>query len=379
MVCRQSLIGRGQHGKPHEFTVVMRQHAVIQGHGGIGGVIAFQQAGKGQRQQPMMRQQIAALGLDGGEPRFQRRSGLGAGVFFLVFHPGVRLYRFRDLVIPRPGQEYSAMSKTELQNTPILLREDRPGGICVITLNRPAQRNSLSRALLQALEEMLAEIAADSTTRAVVLAGAGTVFCAGHDLREITAHRADADGGRGFYADAMAACARVMQGIVALPQPVIAAVQGVATAAGCQLVASCDLAVAAEDARFCTPGVDIGLFCSTPAVALARAVPRKAAMEMLLLGEMVPAEEAQRLGLVNRLAPREALMETALGLAARIAAHSAITVRMGKRGFNRQIELPLAEAYCEAASVMTENLMARDAAEGIGAFLEKRHPHWEDR
>ena len=152
-----------------------------------------------------------------------------------------------------------------------------------------------------------------------------------------------------------------------------------ATAAGCQLVASCDLAVAAEDARFCTPGVDIGLFCSTPAVALARAVPRKAAMEMLLLGEMVPAAEAQRLGLVNRLAPRDALMETALGLAARIASHSAITVRMGKRGFNTQIELPLSEAYREAASVMTENLMARDAAEGIGAFLEKRHPHWEDR
>ena len=326
-----------------------------------------------------MRQQIAALGLDCGEPGFQRLGGLGAGVFFLVIHPGVRLYRFQALVIPRPGQEYSAMSKTELQNAPILLREDRAGGICVITLNRPQARNSLSRALLQALEEMLAEIAADSNTRVVVLAGAGTVFCAGHDLREITAHRADADGGRSFYADAMAACARVMQGIVGLPQPVIAVVQGVATAAGCQLVASCDLAVAAEDARFCTPGVDIGLFCSTPAVALTRAVPRKAAMEMLLLGEMVPADEAQRLGLVNRLAPRDALIETALGLAARIASHSAITVRMGKRGFNRQIELPLAAAYGEAASVMTENLMARDAAEGIGAFLEKRHPQWEDR
>jgi len=376
---RQSLISRGQHGKPDEFAVVMRQHAIIQGHGGIGSVIAFQQAREGQRQQPVMRQQIAALGLDGGEPRFQRRSGLGAGVFSLVIHAGGRLYRFLALVIPRAGQKYSAMSKTDLQNAPILLREDRPGGICVITLNQPAQRNSLSRALLQVLEKMLADIAADKTCRVVVLAGAGTVFCAGHDLREITEHRADADGGRGFFADAMAACARVMQGIVALPQPVIAAVQGVATAAGCQLVASCDLAVAAEDARFCTPGVDIGLFCSTPAVALARAVPRKAAMEMLLLGEMVPADEAQRLGLVNRLAPREALMETALGLAARIAAHSAITVRMGKRGFNRQIELPLAEAYCEAASVMTENLMARDAAEGIGAFLEKRHPQWEDR
>ena len=379
MVGGKRFIRCGQNGKPDEFAVMMRQHAIIQSHGGIGSVIAFQQARESQRQQPMMRQQIAALGLDGGEPGFQRRGGLGAGVFFLVIHPGVRLYRFQALVIPRPGQEYSVMSKTELQNAPILLREDRAGGICVITLNRPQARNSLSRALLQALEEMLTEIAADSTTRVVVLAGAGTVFCAGHDLREITAHRADADGGRSFYADAMAACARVMQGIVGLPQPVIAAVQGVATAAGCQLVASCDLAVAAEDARFCTPGVDIGLFCSTPAVALARAVPRKAAMEMLLLGEMVPADEAQRLGLVNRLAPRDALMETALGLAERIAAHSAITVRMGKRGFNRQIELPLAAAYSEAASVMTENLMARDAAEGIGAFLEKRHPQWEDR
>ena len=163
------------------------------------------------------------------------------------------------------------MSKPELQNAPILLREDRAGGICVITLNRPAQRNSLSRALLQALEDMLADIAADSTCRVVVLAGAGTVFCAGHDLREITAHRADADGGRGFCADAMAACARVMQGIVGLPQPVIAAVQGVATAAGCQLVASCDLAVAAQSASFALPGgvtAPCGARCGHPRAAL---------------------------------------------------------------------------------------------------------------
>ena len=245
---------------------MVRQHAIIQRHGGIGRVIAFQQAGEGQRQQPVMRQQIAALGLHGGEPRLKRPGGLGAGVFLLVFHARVRLYRFQALVIPRPGQEYSAMSiaETSLHNAPLLRREDRAGGICVLTLNRPAARNSLSRAMLQALEDLLADIAADAGVRVVVLAGAGTVFCAGHDLREITAHRADADGGRGFYADAMAACARVMQAIVRLPQPVIAAVQGVATAAGCQLVASCDLAVAAEDARFCTPGVDIGLFRARP-------------------------------------------------------------------------------------------------------------------
>ena len=261
----------------------------------------------------------------------------------------------------------------------MLLRDDRGDGVALLTLNRPAARNSLSLQMLETLENALAAIGEDASVRCVVLAAAGTVFCAGHDLREITAHRADADHGRGFYDRAMETCSRVMQAITALPQPVIAAVQGVATAAGCQLVATCDLAVASDQARFCTPGVDIGLFCSTPAVALARAVPRKAAMEMLMLGDMIPAEEALRIGLVNRVVPQDRLMATALELAGRIAARSALTVRMGKRGFYRQVDLPLADAYREAACIMTGNLMAHDAAEGIGAFLAKRRPVWEDR
>ena len=262
---------------------------------------------------------------------------------------------------------------------PLLLRQDMPGGVAVLTLNRPASRNSLSLQMLETMETALAEISADASVRCVVLAANGPVFCAGHDLKEITAHRTDTDGGRGFYDRAMETCARVMQAIVALPQPVVVAVQGVATAAGCQLVATCDLAVASDHARFAKPGVDIGLFCSTPAVALARAVPRKAAMEMLLLGEMVPADEALRIGLVNRVVPADQVMETALGMARSIAARSALTVRMGKRGFYRQVDLPLAEAYREAACVMTDNLMAHDAAEGIGAFVGKRKPVWEDR
>ncbi len=262
---------------------------------------------------------------------------------------------------------------------PMLLREDGAGGVTVLTLNRPAQRNSLSLPMLELMESALAAVSEDASVRCVILAAAGPVFCAGHDLRELTAHRADTDGGRAFFDRTMETCSRVMQAITALPQPVIAAVQGVATAAGCQLVATCDLAVAVEQARFCTPGVDIGLFCSTPAVALARAVPRKAAMEMLLLGEMVPAGEALRMGLVNRVVPQAALMEAAHDLAQRIAARSALTIRKGKAGFYRQVDLPLADAYRAAACVMTENLMAHDAAEGIGAFLEKRRPVWEDR
>lgn len=262
---------------------------------------------------------------------------------------------------------------------PMLLRDDHAGGITVLTLNRPASRNSLSLPMLETLENALAVISEDASVRCVVLAAAGPVFCAGHDLREINAHRTDPDHGRGFYDRAMDTCARVMQAITALPQPVVAAVQGVATAAGCQLVATCDLAVAADDARFCTPGVDIGLFCSTPAVALARVVPRKVAMEMLMLGDMVSAEDALRIGLVNRVVGPDRLMAAAMALAGRIAARSALTVRMGKRGFYRQVDLPLAEAYREAACVMADNLMAHDAVEGIGAFLGKRRPVWEDR
>lgn len=264
-------------------------------------------------------------------------------------------------------------------DAPLLLREDGADGVTVLTLNRPAARNSLSLVMLETLENAFAAIGEDQRVRCLVLAANGPVFSAGHDLKEITAHRQDPDGGRAFYDRAMGTCARVMQAITALPQPVIAAVQGVATAAGCQLVATCDLAVASEDARFATPGVDIGLFCTTPSVPLARAVPRKAAMEMLLTGEMVDAPTALRIGLVNRVVPGPRVMETALGLARHIAARSALTVRTGKRAFYAQIEQPLAEAYAQAACVMTENLMAHDAAEGIGAFVGKRKPVWEDR
>lgn len=264
------------------------------------------------------------------------------------------------------------------ENTPTVLRRD-DGAVAILTLNRPAARNSLSRAMLAGLQAALDGVAADPGIRAVVLAAEGPVFCAGHDLKEITAHRADADGGAAFFAATMAACGTVMQAVVGLPQPVVAAVQGIATAAGCQLAASCDLAVAATSAKFCTPGVDIGLFCSTPGVALARAVPRKSAMEMLLLGEMVPAEAARAMGLVNRVVPPEAVLATALDLAQRIAARSAVAVQLGKRGFNAQAALPLADAYAAAGAVMVENLLAEDAAEGIGAFVAKRPPEWRHR
>jgi enoyl-CoA hydratase/carnithine racemase len=252
--------------------------------------------------------------------------------------------------------------------------ERRNDGVALLVLDRAAQRNALSIAMLEALG---AALRGAEDARCIVLAAEGPAFCAGHDLRELASARAGADGGRAFYARTMTLCSQVMRQVVEHPVPVIAAVEGVATAAGCQLVASCDLAVAAPTARFCTPGVDIGLFCSTPAVALARNLPRKAAMEMLLTGRWVQAGEARDLGLVNRIA--EDARAEALTLAAQIAARSAVTIRMGKKGFNAQCALPLAEAYDEASRVMTENLLAADAAEGIGAFLEKRHPHWQDR
>ena len=256
----------------------------------------------------------------------------------------------------------------------MILQERRNDGVALITLDRPKARNALSLDMLEALAEALRSA---EDARCVVLAANGPAFSAGHDLRELAAARADGDGGRGFYARTMALCSRVMQQVVHHPVPVIAAVEGIATAAGCQLVASCDMAVAAPDARFCTPGVDIALFCSTPAVALSRAIPRKAAMEMLLTGRMVSAEEARDLGLINRIS--EDARTVALELASSVAARSAVTVRMGKRGFLAQAGLPLAEAYDAASAVMVENMMTADAEEGIGAFLGRRAPNWQDR
>jgi enoyl-CoA hydratase/carnithine racemase len=260
----------------------------------------------------------------------------------------------------------------------ILLREDI-GGIAVLTLNRPQARNSLSEAMLEALGDALTAIAHERAVRAVVIAANGPAFSAGHDLKEINAHRADPDRGRAYFKHIMGLCSAMMQQIVMLPQPVIATVGATATAAGCQLVASCDLAIASHTAKFATPGVNIGLFCSTPMVALSRNVSRKHAMEMLLTGELISAEEAARIGLVNRVVGAGHEHAEALKLAEKIAGKSASTVKIGKEAFYRQAEMPLAEAYKYASEVMVENMLARDAEEGIGAFIEKREPHWEDR
>jgi enoyl-CoA hydratase/carnithine racemase len=270
------------------------------------------------------------------------------------------------------------LERPDAAAAPVLLREDAQG-VATLILNRPAARNSLSNALLAALRDALGDIAEDSGVRAVILAANGPAFCAGHDLKELTAWRKDADRGRAYFTKTMEACSGVMQQIVALPQPVIACVQGTATAAGCQLVASCDLAVASSAATFATPGVNIGLFCSTPMVALSRNVPRKVAMEMLLTGEPIPAEEARRIGLINRAVAPGTERAEALALAAKIAAKSALTLKIGKEAFYCQAEMSLADAYRYASQVMVENMLARDAEEGIGAFIEKREPRWEDR
>jgi enoyl-CoA hydratase/carnithine racemase len=262
--------------------------------------------------------------------------------------------------------------------SPILLRE-RVGSIAVLTLNRPAVRNSLSEGLIAELHAALKDIHDDKNVRALVIAANGPAFSAGHDMKELTARRSDPDRGRAYFAQIMNACSAMMQAIVQLPKPVVAAVQGVATAAGCQLVASCDLAIASEAASFATPGVDIGLFCSTPMVALSRNVPRKQAMEMLLTGEPVDATTAQSLGLVNRVVPPGTERDAAIALAQKVALKSAYTVKLGKEAFYRQAEMNLADAYRFAAEVMTENMMARDAEEGIGAFIEKREPKWQDK
>jgi enoyl-CoA hydratase/carnithine racemase len=260
---------------------------------------------------------------------------------------------------------------------PLLLRQDR-GGVALLTLNRPASRNSLSEELLIALREALGELSVAKSIKAVVLTGAAPAFCAGHDLREITGHRMDLDSGRAFFSYLMRLCSDVMLAIMNCPKPVIAAVNGAASAAGCQLVASCDLAVAAEHATFTTPGVNIGLFCSTPMVALTRNVAPKHAMEMLLLGEPVTTARAAEIGLVNRVVPAHRLIDEAMAFANAIASKASSTVKFGKEAFYRQLDMPVADAYAHAAKVMTENMLARDAEEGINAFIEKRPARWSD-
>lgn len=250
----------------------------------------------------------------------------------------------------------------------ILTIENR---IATLILNRPAQRNSLSVALMTEMENALDLIDANSAVAVVVLAANGPAFCSGHDLKELKANN-----GPDFTPALFTQCSRLMMKIMRLRQPVIARVQGIATAAGCQLVATCDLAIAADDARFATPGVNIGLFCSTPMVALSRNIGRKQAMEMLLTGEMIDAETAVAYGLVNRAVPADRLEAEVAALAAKIAGKSTLTLKIGKAAFYRQLEMPLDEAYAYASEVMARNMKADDAAEGISAFLEKRPPCW---
>ncbi len=257
------------------------------------------------------------------------------------------------------------------QNEPVLLRRDE-GAVAWLTLNRPSARNALSVQLLTALEDAIAALGREAAIKVVVIQGAGPGFCAGHDLREMRAHPS-----RESHEALFRQCARLMTAIVKLPKPVIARVHGTAAAAGCQLVATCDLAVASSEARFAVNGVNIGLFCSTPMVALSRAVGRKPAMEMLLTGNLIPAEEARAIGLVNRVVPPEKLDEETRALAQQIAGKLGLALRIGKEAFYRQAELGLEAAYAYTAEVMTTNMLARDTEEGIDAFLEKRPPRWE--
>lgn len=263
-------------------------------------------------------------------------------------------------------------------STASLIRRHDEGAVATLVLSDPGSRNSLSEAMLAALRQELAALSDQPEVCVVVLAAEGPVFCSGHNLREMQAHRNDEDGGRAWVATLMADCAAVMTGIVGLRAPVIAAVEGLATAAGCQLVASCDLAVAGADAHFCTPGVNLGLFCSTPMVALSRTVAAKHAMEMLLTGEPIDAQKAEQIGLINRVTAKGQALAEATTLARRIATRSSEAIAFGKPAFQAQAGLPLEAAYAAAGGVMVDNFLAREAKEGIASFLEKRAPAWRD-
>lgn len=258
-----------------------------------------------------------------------------------------------------------------------LVQRSDNNGVTVLTLNAPRSINALSEAMLDSLSETLDGIADDAAVKAVILRSAGDHFCAGHNLKEMTERRQDKDGGFQYFQHLFAKCSAMMLRVVRLPQPVIAEVKGIATAAGCQLVASCDLAVASEQARFATSGVNIGLFCSTPMVALSRNVPRKLAMEMLLLGEFLPASRMAEMGMINRVVPLNNLENTSMELARTVADKSPAAVKVGKRAFYEQAEMSLEEAYQFAGRVMAENMMAQDAQAGIGAFTRKEAmPEW---
>ncbi|SNR73998.1 enoyl-CoA hydratase [Paracoccus sediminis] len=259
--------------------------------------------------------------------------------------------------------------------TDLILRQDNDH-IARLVLNSPANHNALSNEMIAALTAAFEEIAADEAIRVIVLAAQGRAFCAGHDLRQMQAMRDGPDGGRAAFADLFDRCARMMQVIPTLPQPVIAEVQGVATAAGCQLVASCDMAVASESARFGVNGVNIGLFCSTPMVALTRAIPSKAAFEMLTTGDFIDAARAQQLGLINRIATPGTLTDATMGMAATIAAKLPAAIRLGKHAFHDQLRLGLSDAYATSGAAMCRNILLPDTTEGMAAFLEKRPPTW---
>ena len=264
-----------------------------------------------------------------------------------------------------------------MQKSNILLREDEDG-VATLTMNRPDQLNALSEGLMEALQAELDRISTGRTTKVVILKGAGRAFCAGHDLREMQGKRQAPDGGRAYYMALFSQCSRLMSTIPRMPQPVIAQVHGLATAAGCQLVASCDMAVAAESARFGLNGVNVGLFCSTPMVAVSRNMSRKKTFEILTTGDFLSATEAERHGLVNRVVPEEDLAAEARTLAGQVAAKLSMAVRVGKRAFYEQLEMSLDAAYAHTGRVIAENMLHPDTVEGIQAFLEKRPPEWED-
>ncbi len=277
------------------------------------------------------------------------------------------------MAIAHTATQETTRPKVHAATGDLILREELEGGIVRLTLNRPEARNALSLELMRQLMAQIESMAFDEKVRVVILAGAGPVFCAGHDLRELRANPT-----QNFYNKAFCLCGRLMIALAEFERPVIAEVQGIATAAGCQMVATADLAIAADDARFSTPGVNIGLFCSTPMVALSRAVAPKHAMEMLLTGDMIGAEEACRIGLINRAVPASELTATTIALANKIAAKSIYTLKTGKGAFYRQLDMDLKHAYDYAAHIMAENMQSLDAEEGIDAFLQKRKPVWQD-
>lgn len=258
----------------------------------------------------------------------------------------------------------------------ILNREDADA-VAHLTMNAPERLNALSDEMLAALQAQFDALREDRSIRAIVLSGSGKAFCAGHDLKQMTAGRQAEDGGKAYFKDLFDRCARMMMSVQSLPQPVIAQVHGIATAAGCQLVASCDMAVAAEGTRFGVNGVNIGLFCSTPMVALSRNIPRKKAFEMLTTGQFIDAQRAEALGLINHVVPADALEAEARALADKVASKLGAAVKIGKEAFYKQMQMPLDQAYGYTGDVMVENMLYRDTEEGIAAFIEKRDPDWQ--